>query len=122
MVSWFGHQNQVSYGLSVTPQNRQKNEDGVRHASRSSVLLRLEASSARVSQSTLKTGGGVTWIVHMASSQRSCGDEAKYRWVDATGCIRLFYSNFAVFIVLCHKESLVINFFINRTPRVGGEY
>jgi hypothetical protein len=29
--------------------------------------------------------------------------------------------NFAIFIVLCHKGSLVISFPINRTPRVGGE-
>jgi hypothetical protein len=32
----------------------------MRHASRSSGLLRMEASLARVSQSGLKTGGGVT--------------------------------------------------------------
>jgi hypothetical protein len=32
----------------------------VGHASRSSGLLRVEASLARVSQSGLKTGGGVT--------------------------------------------------------------
>jgi hypothetical protein len=32
--------------------------DGVRHASRSSVLLHVEASLARVFQSGLKTGGG----------------------------------------------------------------
>jgi hypothetical protein len=32
----------------------------VGHASRSSVLLRVEASRARVSQSNLKTGGGAT--------------------------------------------------------------
>jgi hypothetical protein len=32
----------------------------VGHVSRSSDLLRMEASRARVSQSDLKTGGGVT--------------------------------------------------------------
>jgi hypothetical protein len=32
----------------------------VRHASRSDGLLLLEASHARVSQSSLKTGGGMT--------------------------------------------------------------
>jgi hypothetical protein len=41
------------------PQNRQR-EVGVRHASRSSGLLHVEASLARDSQSGLKTGGGVT--------------------------------------------------------------
>jgi hypothetical protein len=53
--SWFGPQNQVGFGLSVAPQNRQR-EVSVRHASRSSRLLGMEASLARVSQSGLKTG------------------------------------------------------------------
>jgi hypothetical protein len=43
--------------LSVAPQNRWR-EVGVEHASRSSDLLQVEASMARVSQSGLKTGGG----------------------------------------------------------------
>jgi hypothetical protein len=49
------------------------------------------------------------------------GDEAEDGRVDAMGCIRLFYPNFTVFIVLGHKDSLVISFPINRTLRVGGE-
>jgi hypothetical protein len=59
MVSWFGHQNRVGFGLSVAPQNRRR-EVGARHASRFSSLLGVEASLARVSQSGLKTGGGAT--------------------------------------------------------------
>jgi hypothetical protein len=59
MVSWFGPQNQVGFGLSVAPQNRWR-EVGVGHASRSNSLLVIEANLARVSQSGLKTGGGVT--------------------------------------------------------------
>jgi hypothetical protein len=43
-----------------------EDEDGAAHASRSSGLLHVEASKARVFQSGLKTGGGVTWMVHMA--------------------------------------------------------
>jgi hypothetical protein len=58
-VSWFSPQNQVGFGLSVVPQNRRMEVD-VGHASRSSSLLGVEASLARVSQSSLKTGGGVT--------------------------------------------------------------
>jgi hypothetical protein len=57
MVSWFGPQNQMGFGLSVVPQNRQR-EVCVGHASRSGGLLRLEASRARVSESDLKTGRG----------------------------------------------------------------
>jgi hypothetical protein len=58
-VSWFGPQNQASFGLSVVAQNQQE-EDGVGHTSRSSSLLHVEASQARVSQSGLKIGGGTT--------------------------------------------------------------
>jgi hypothetical protein len=49
----------VGFGLSVTPQNRRR-EDDVGHLSRSSGLLHVEASLARVFQSGLKTDGGVT--------------------------------------------------------------
>jgi hypothetical protein len=59
MVSWFGPQNHVGFGLSVAPQN-QRREVGVEHVSRSRCFLRMEASRARVSQSGLKTGGGAT--------------------------------------------------------------
>jgi hypothetical protein len=58
-ISWFEPQNQACFGLSVVPQN-QRSEDGAGHASRSGGLLLLEASHARVSQSSLKTGGGTT--------------------------------------------------------------
>jgi hypothetical protein len=59
MVSSFGPQNHVGFGLSVAPQNRWR-EVGVGHASRSSGLLHIEASLTRVSQSGMKTGGGAT--------------------------------------------------------------
>jgi hypothetical protein len=49
MVSWFEPQNQVGYGLSIAPQNQREDEDDVGHASRSSSLLYVEASRARVS-------------------------------------------------------------------------
>jgi hypothetical protein len=58
-VSWFGPQNQADFGLAVAPQNQWR-EVGVGHASRSSGLLHVEASLARVFQSCLKTGGGAT--------------------------------------------------------------
>jgi hypothetical protein len=56
-VSWFGPQNQVRFGLSVALQNRRR-KVGAGHATRSSGLLHVEASLARVSQSDLKAGGG----------------------------------------------------------------
>jgi hypothetical protein len=60
-------------------------------------------------------------MMHVASSQMLCGDEAEDGWVNATGCIRLFYPKFVIFVVLGHKDSLVICFPINKTSRVGGE-
>jgi hypothetical protein len=54
-----GLKNQANFGLSVAPQNRWR-EVGAGHTSRSSGLLDVEASMARVSQSGLKTGGGAT--------------------------------------------------------------
>jgi hypothetical protein len=120
-VFWFGPQNQVGYGLLVAPQNRQEDEDDVGHTSRSSGLLHLKASRARVSQSSLKTGEGATQMVHVALSWRSLGDEAEDGRVDTMGCIRLFYPKFIVFVVLGHKGNLVISFPIIRAPRVGGE-
>jgi hypothetical protein len=58
-VSWFGPQNQLGFGLSVAPQNHRR-EVVAGHASRSSSLLSVEASLARVFQSGLKTDGGAT--------------------------------------------------------------
>jgi hypothetical protein len=55
-VCRFGSQNQADYDLSVVTQNRQENEDSVRHALRSTVLFRVVASQATVFQSSLKTG------------------------------------------------------------------
>jgi hypothetical protein len=57
MIYWFGPQNHVDFGLSVASQNRWREVDVV-HASRSSGLLRVEASLARIFQSGLKTDGG----------------------------------------------------------------
>jgi hypothetical protein len=59
MIYWFGPQNHVGFGLSVASQNRRR-EVGVVHVSRSSGLLRVEASLVRISQSGLKTGRGAT--------------------------------------------------------------
>jgi hypothetical protein len=58
-VFLFRLQNQAGFVLSVAPQN-QRREVGTGHASRSSGLLHVEASRAKVSQSGLKTDGGAT--------------------------------------------------------------
>jgi hypothetical protein len=78
------------------------------HTLRSSGLLLLEASQARVSQSGLKTGGCTVRMVYVAPSQRSRGDEAKDEQINAMGCIRLCYPYFTVFTVLCTRGILVL--------------
>jgi hypothetical protein len=60
-VFLFGPQYQVGDGLSVVPKSRQES-DGVGHMSRSSGLLHVEASQARVFQSNLKTGEGAMTV------------------------------------------------------------
>jgi hypothetical protein len=102
----------VGYGLSVAPQNRRKDEDSMRHASRSSSLLRLEASWARVSQSDLKTGVGTTQMVHVTSSQRSRGDEDENKREDTTSCIRPCYPYFAILTVLGPKSVYLLFFWL----------
>jgi hypothetical protein len=61
------------------------------------------------------------WVVHVASSWRLRRVEVEDGRVDATGCIGLFYPNFAIFFILDHKGSLGISFSINKTPRADGE-
>jgi hypothetical protein len=57
----------------------------------------------------------------VASSQRLRRVKAEDGRVDAMCYIGLFYPNFVVFFVLGHRDSLVISFSINMTPRAGGE-
>jgi hypothetical protein len=99
-------QNHVGDSLSVAPQN-QREQDGVEHASKSSGLLHLEASWARVSQFASKLVEERQRVVHVASSWMSHEDEAEDGRVDAMGCIRLFYPYFVVFIVLGRRVILV---------------
>jgi hypothetical protein len=69
----------------------------VGHASRSSGLLRLEESRARVFQFASKLAEERRRVVDVASSQRSREVKVKDGWVDAMGCIEFFYLNFVIF-------------------------
>jgi prepilin signal peptidase PulO-like enzyme (type II secretory pathway) len=71
--------------------------------SRSSSLFCLKVSEARVSQSGIKTGRGVVWMVQVASSWKLRGDEVEDGRVDVMDCIRHFYPNFVVFTILGPK-------------------
>jgi hypothetical protein len=72
----------------------------VGYASRSGTLLRLKANHTRVSQSGLKTDGGVTAGGDVAPSQRLRQDQVEDRRVDVMGCVRPCYPYFAIFYVL----------------------
>jgi hypothetical protein len=68
IISWFGTQNQVGYGLSIASQNRWEDEDGVGHTSRSSGLLHLDASRlgfpSLASRLVEARHGWCTWYHH----------------------------------------------------------
>jgi hypothetical protein len=78
----------VCYDLLVTSQNRRKDEDDVGHTSRFSSLFRVEVSQASVFESSIKTGGGVTRVVHVVPLWRLREDQVENEQVDATGYIR----------------------------------
>jgi hypothetical protein len=80
----------------------------VGHASRSSSLLHVEASLARVSQSGLKTGGGATTGGARAPSRRLRQRQDEDGRVDVTGCVGPYYPTFVVFNVLGPKGIVVI--------------
>jgi hypothetical protein len=85
-VSLFGPQNQVGDGLSVAPQNRRE-YDGVGHTSRSSNLLHVEASRARVFQSGLRTNcqrrddGWCTWHYRGGCVRGKLKTDGSMQWV-----------------------------------------
>jgi hypothetical protein len=63
--------------------------------------------------------------MHVASSWRSHGCEAKDGWFDGVGSsaveVRSNYPSLDVIFLLADRGVLVFSFPINRTPRVGGE-
>jgi hypothetical protein len=78
----------------------------VRHVSRSSGLLHVEASLARVSQSDLKTGGGATaGGAHGTIAEVASVEDGR---VDAMGCVRPCYRTFIIFNVLVPRGIIVI--------------
>jgi hypothetical protein len=77
-------------------------------------MLHREASQARVSQFCLKTGEERWRVVHVASSWRSHGSEAKDGWFDGVGCITVEvgrnYHSLDVIFLLAHRGILVFCF------------
>jgi hypothetical protein len=80
----------------------------VGHTLRSNDLLHVKASLASVSESGLKTGEARRRVVHVAPSRRLHLSQVEDGWVDATGCVRLCYPCFAIFILLGPRGIVVI--------------
>jgi hypothetical protein len=81
-VSWFGPQNQPGFGLSVAPQNQQR-EDGVGHTSRSGekqVVLGFPNLASRLVEAQQR-------VVHMAPSQSLRQNQVEDGRVKAMGYI-----------------------------------
>jgi hypothetical protein len=97
----------VGYGLLVAQQNQREDEDGAGHTSRSSGLLHVEVSQARVSQFTSKLAEARRQVMHVALSWRSREDQVEDGWINAMGYVRLCYPCFAVFFVLGYRGNLV---------------
>jgi hypothetical protein len=70
------------------------------HALKSSGLLLLKASQVRVYHFISKLTEERQQVVHVTLSRRSGEDEVEDERIDATGCIRVFYPYFAVFVIL----------------------
>jgi hypothetical protein len=123
MIWWFGPQNHCDeflvwaskpsgrrfISLCLKTDGRMKTVWG--HASTSSDLLHREASRARVSQFCFKLVKEQRWLVHLASSWRSHGSEAKDSWFDGVGCgtveVGPNYPSLDVIFFLAHRDILV---------------
>jgi hypothetical protein len=97
----------VGYGLLVAPKNLREYEDGVGHASRSSSLLHVKATQARVFQFASKLAEARQRVVHVAPSRRSRENKIEDGWVDAIGCVGLLYPKIVIFYVLGPRGILV---------------
>jgi hypothetical protein len=106
MVSWFGPQNHVGYGLSVAPQNRCEG-DGVGHVLRSSACFAWKQFGLGFPSLASRLVEARWWVVHVAPSQRLHRVQVEDGWVDAIGCVGPCYPCFAVFFLLSHRGIVV---------------
>jgi hypothetical protein len=81
--------------------------DDMGHALRSSGLLHLEVSRARVFQFASKLVEARRWVVHVAPLWRLHRDQVKDGQVDMTGYVRSCHPYIAVFFILCTRGVLV---------------
>jgi hypothetical protein len=68
----------------------------------------MKASLARVFQSVLKTGGGVTAGGACGTIAEVARRQAEDGQVDATGCVGPCYPCFSVLFLLGHRDVVVI--------------
>jgi hypothetical protein len=80
----------------------------VGHMSRSSALLHVESSLARVFQSILKTSGDAMVSGARGTIAEVASESVEDGCVDVMGCIEPCYLYFVVFILLGHRCIVVI--------------
>jgi hypothetical protein len=80
----------------------------VGHASRSSGLLCVEARLARVFSLTSRLAEVRRRVMHVAPSQRLCQSQVEDGRVDTIDCVGSCYLCFVIFILLCHRDIVVI--------------
>jgi hypothetical protein len=107
MVSWFRPQNQVSFRLSVAPQNRRRatvwdtRRDLAPCFAWQKVRLGFPSLTSRLAEAQRR-------VVHVAPSRRLCRVEAEDGRIDAMGCVGPCYHCFAVFFLLDPMGIVVI--------------
>jgi hypothetical protein len=99
-ISLFGPQNQVGDGLSVAPQNRW--EDETARGTHRDPAASFERKQVGIGFSSLasRLAKVQPWVVDVVPSWSLHRDQVEDGWVDATGCIGLFYPKIIIFYVL----------------------
>jgi hypothetical protein len=84
--------------------------DDMEHALRSSGLLHLEVSRARVFQFASKLAEARRWVVHVAPLWMLHRDQVEDGRVDMTGYVGSCHPYIAVFFILCTRGVFVFSF------------
>jgi hypothetical protein len=79
----------------------------VGHMLRSSGLLHVEASQARVFQSASRLAEARQRVMHVTPSQRLCRVQVEDGWINVTDCVGPCYPCFAIFFLLGHMNIVV---------------
>jgi hypothetical protein len=116
-VWWFGPQNQVRRGLPVCTSKPMSGwrrcEDTRRHPAACFIMKQVRLGFPSFASKLVKVR---RWVVHMASSRRSHGSEAKDDRFDCVGCdvvdVGPNYPSLDIIFLLAHRGILVFWFLL----------